>query len=101
MPNLNAVLACAQLEKYLDNKLELAESYSVFFKNKPITFVKEPKKVITNYWLNVVLLENLEERNQFLEPTNGNVVMTRPVWELINRLPMFEKYESDKLENCK
>jgi len=102
MPNLNAALACAQLEqleKYLQNKRELAESYSAFFKDQPITFVKEPKNAIANYWLNTILLENLEERNQFLEQTNGNGVMTRPVWELMNRLPMFEKCESDKLEN--
>lgn len=30
---------------------------------------------------------------------NDNGVMTRPIWELMNRLPMFEKCENDGLKN--
>ena len=52
-----------------------------------------------NYWLNAILLENKEERDQFLTETNDNGVMTRPVWALMNRLEMFKNCIQDSLEN--
>ena len=36
---------------------------------------------------------------QFLQYTNDNGVMTRPIWELMNRLPMFDNCETDGLKN--
>lgn len=102
MPNLNAALACAQLEQltaFVANKRELAQQYAVFFESQKITFMLEPKDSIANYWLNGVLLDNKEERNQFLEITNSSGVMTRPVWELMNNLTMFKECQSDSLTN--
>lgn len=92
MPNINAALACAQLEQlasFVQNKRDLASKYSIFFNQTDIEFVKEPAGAEANYWLNSVLLANRVERNSFLEFTNENGVMTRPVWELMHRLPMF------------
>lgn len=92
LPNLNAALACAQLEQlpaFLKNKRELAAAYQSFFANSEIKFIEEPKDSISNFWLNAVLLENLEERNKFLEYTNSKGVMTRPIWTLMNKLPMY------------
>lgn len=102
MPNINAALACAQLEQlaaFVANKRELAKQYATFFKNQAVDFVKEPISTKSNYWLNAILLENIAERNQFLEVTNSNGVMTRPVWELMINLPMFKNCQSDKLDN--
>lgn len=102
MPNLNAALACAQLEqleKFVQNKRELADRYQKFFKNSEITFVAEPDNSKANYWLNAVILNDLEERNAFLEFTNSNGVMTRPVWELMYRLPMFKNCQKDEMTN--
>ena len=104
MPNLNAALACAQLElltAFVANKRELAKQYATFFKNQSVEFVKEPMDTKSNYWLNAILLENKDERNQFLEITNSNRVMTRPVWELMIHLPMFKDCQSDSLSNSK
>ena len=53
----------------------------------------------SNYWLNAVVLKDKEAQLDFLEYTNDHGVMTRPVWELMNRLPMFEHCETDGLEN--
>ena len=61
-------------------------------------FVDSPD-TYSNYWLNVVILPNKEEQINFLTQTNDNGVMTRPIWELMNRLPMFEKCENDGLQN--
>lgn len=102
MPNLNAALACAQLEqidKILANKRDLAELYKAFFAATAYQFVSETEHSKANYWLNVILLGNQEKRDEFLKTTNENGVMTRPVWDLMNTLPMFEHCQHDGLEN--
>lgn len=103
MPNINAALGCAQLEhieEYVANKRETAKTYEEFFKDIPeIEFFTEPKDTRSNYWLNVVILKDKESQLNFLEYTNDNGVMTRPIWELMNRLPMFEMCENDGLTN--
>lgn len=103
MPNINAALGCAQLEnldKYVASKRETASAYADFFKNiEDIEFFVEPENSFSNYWLNVVILKDKDAQLDFLQQTNDNGVMTRPIWELMNRLPMFEKCENDGLEN--
>jgi len=102
MPNLNAALACAQLEQvamFVENKRELALEYRELFTELNISFIEEPIDAKANYWLNAILLEDLAQRDAFLEYTNSNGVMTRPVWELMNRLPMFTKCQTDDLTN--
>lgn len=103
MPNINAALGCAQLEnleRYVENKRETAQIYADFFKNAPdITFFTEPENCRSNYWLNVVMLKDKAAQQEFLEYTNDHGVMTRPVWELMNRLEMFKHCESDGLKN--
>ena len=104
MPNLNAALACAQLEqldKILKNKRELAEKYKTFFAETDYKFVTEPENSKANYWLNALILENEEERDLFLTQTNEKGVMTRPIWDLMSSLPMFENCQNDGLENSK
>ncbi len=103
MPNINAALGCAQLEnldRFIEHKRETARIYSDFFNNIPgIKFFTEPESCYSNYWLNAVLLNDKEAQQKFLEYTNDHGIMTRPVWELMNRLPMFSKCETDGLEN--
>ncbi|RDV16119.1 LegC family aminotransferase [Pontibacter diazotrophicus] len=102
MPNLNAALACAQLEQlaaYVENKRELAETYKQFFSEvEGITLCEEGKDAKANYWLNALLLENREERDTFLSETNSNGVMTRPAWTLMHKLPMFENCQHHNIE---
>lgn len=103
MPNINAALGCAQLEQIDDilaNKRETAEKYKLFFEDKEnVHFFSEPEGSTSNYWLNAILLNNKEEQIKFLEYTNDHAVMTRPIWELMNRLPMFNDCETDGLQN--
>lgn len=103
MPNINAALGCAQLEhieEYVASKRETAKAYEEFFKDIPeIEFFVDTPETRSNYWLNVVILKDKEAQLNFLEYTNDNGVMTRPIWELMNRLPMFEKCENDGLKN--
>lgn len=103
MPNINAALGCAQLEnldKFVESKRQVAAEYAEFFKNiDDIDFFTEPENCYSNYWLNVVILKDKEAQLEFLQQTNDNGVMTRPIWELMNRLSMFENCENDGLKN--
>jgi perosamine synthetase len=104
MPNLNASLLVAQLENlnlYLENKRDLAEKYKKFFQNKNLKFIEEPKNSKSNYWLNAILLRDKNERDNFLEMTNKNGVMTRPIWKLMNELEISKNYQTDDLKNSK
>mgnify|MGYP000876609812 FL=1 len=104
MPNLNAALLIAQLENlnlFIRNKRELAKKYQAFFKDTEFIFFKEPKNSKSNYWLNSIILKNKKNKDQFLEETNSNGIMTRPIWLLMNKLPMFKNAQCDNLKNSK
>jgi perosamine synthetase len=93
LPNLNAALACAQMERlgeFVENKRQTANEYEHFFSKIGIHFIKEPANSRSNYWLNAIRLKDLNERNQFLQFTNVNGVMTRPIWQLMTELVHFK-----------
>ena len=103
MPNLNAALACAQLEQlnsFLENKRKLATEYESFFATSGIKFRTETPETKANYWLMCVELENKIDRDLFLETTNKNNVMTRPIWQLMYRLPMYSHCCRDQQVNA-
>lgn len=102
MPNINAALGCAQMEnieRYVENKRETAAIYKQFFADSGISFFTESKGCHSNYWLNAVLLSDKADRDRFLEYTNDHGIMTRPVWGLMNKLPMFASCETADLTN--
>jgi len=103
MPNINAALACAQLEQldvFLTEKRAIANAYAAFFKTKGIQFRTELPDTKANYWLMCVELEKKKDREGFLQYTNSQGVMTRPIWQLMFRLPMFENFQKDSQENA-
>ncbi len=103
MPNLNAALICAQLEQldgFIENKRELAQLYADFFKQKGIKFRQEAENTKANYWLMCVELENKKERDLFLEVSNKSGVMTRPIWQLMYRSPMYKDCFRDEQKNA-
>ncbi len=104
MPNLNAALACAQLENlqlFLKNKRSLAEKYENFFSKKGVNFRKETEGTKSNYWLMCIELESKKERDLFLKTSNDFGVMTRPIWQLMYRLPMYKECQIDEQKNAK
>lgn len=103
MPNLNAALICAQLEQldhFIERKRALSTRYSEFFDQKGIKFRTELPETKANYWLMTVELDNREARNEFLDLTNDAGVMTRPIWTLMHKLPMFEGCQRDDQLNA-
>ena len=102
MPNLNAALGCAQMEnlpEFLLKKSELAEHYKAFFANTDATFITEPEHCQSNYWLNAIICSNKAHRDDVLKQTNEHKVMTRPIWTLMTRLPMYENALQGDLTN--
>jgi aminotransferase in exopolysaccharide biosynthesis len=102
LPNINAALGCAQMEslpKFLKAKREIASLYKQFFDSKGIQFFTERIGTEVNYWLNCIVLRDREERDQFLRFTNSCGVMTRPIWTLMNKLPMYQYCQKTSLEN--
>ena len=102
MPNLNAALLVTQLEnldKFISSKRKLANVYETFFNSNNYVFVKEPMDSKSNYWLNSILLKNKQQRDEFLDETNSSGIMTRPIWTLMNKLPMFGCAQCGDLKN--
>jgi len=97
LPNINAALGCAQLEQmpsFLKKKRALAKRYQeVFNEVGGITCFREADFAKSNYWLNVLLLDNAEsgQLESILEVINDNDMEARPVWTLMHKLPMFQK----------
>ena len=102
MPNLNAALGCAQMEKldeFLAIKAQLADQWKAFFQDRNINFVKAINGNTANHWLNSIIFDSRLDRDEFLKITNDNNVMTRPIWTLMTKLPMFKNCQTDGLDN--
>ena len=100
----------ASLQEFLfynrkcENILEIVDKFTeIIEKNDPKNFevVKEPKDSKSNFWLNAILTNNLNERNELLLHFSNNQIFARPAWTLLNKLPMFESSEKDELINSK
>ena len=96
MPNINAALGCAQLEKineFLAAKRKLAHVYESAFKNiQGVRFIKEPHYAKSNYWLNAFVLDKQFEhlKEPIVEELMRNKIMVRPLWNLQHTLPMHQ-----------
>jgi len=104
MPNLNATLGCAQMEQlpdFLAVKRGIAERYAEFCQEHDLEFVHEPEYARSNYWLNAIILKDRAERDHFLKATNDQGIMTRPIWRMMNELPMYADCQHDGLEVSK
>lgn len=104
LPNINAALGCAQMEslpRLLESKRSIVSAYAEFFSALNITFVKEPAQARSNYWLNALILEDKQARDVVLSELNDAGIMARPIWRLMNELPMFQHCQCSELPNAK
>lgn len=102
MPNLNAALGCAQIEKLNDillAKQTIAKKWQVFFSENNVDFPTPISGSTSNNWLNSLILHNKSERDAFLNGMNNNGIMTRPIWQLMPKLEMFSTCQTDTLQN--
>lgn len=105
MPNINAALGCAQIEKIntiLKYKKKITKKYQKEFKfNENINFVNQPKGCTSNYWLNTIKIKNLSliQRDKLLKKLNKSYLECRPAWKLLHKLVMFQTCPKSKLSN--
>jgi len=100
MPNINAALGCAQIQKienFIAQKRNLALQYEELFKKSSLVFFVEPKNCRSNYWLNTLICNDKKERDEMLVFTNSNGIVTRPPWKLMNELPIYQHCMHDEL----
>lgn len=103
LPNINAALGCAQLEqvpRFIHQKRRLAVCYQEVVKPLPgVECIQEPDFAWSNYWLNTLLLDvnYRDQRDAVLEAMNDAGLTSRPVWTLLNRLPMYQTCPSMEL----
>lgn len=96
LPNLNAALGCAQLERLpqmLARKRTLAERYRQAFEGvASARFLAEPAYGRGNFWLNTIVLDDAHsaQRDDLLQALNDGGYMSRPIWTLMHKLPMYE-----------
>lgn len=103
MPNLNAALLCAQLESFestIKSKKESYEAYQEFLDGTGVQLKPIPEHTDWNHWLMSVQLDNQKERDDFLKLTNENKILTRPIWQLMFRLPMYANCQKDDQQNA-
>jgi len=107
MPNLNAALGLAQIEKihtFLKAKRILFKRYlRVFNKIKGISLYKEPKNANSNYWLQTLILNgnNVNLKNKILKESHKKLIYARPVWRLISELKPYKKKQKMNLSGAK
>jgi perosamine synthetase len=95
LPNLNAALGCAQLEQlpgFIERKRRLAARYQQAFASVDgVTFLAEPAGTQSNFWLNALVLDaqHAHSRDDLLAALNDAGYMSRPIWTLMHRLPMY------------
>ena len=102
MPNLNAALGVAQMEKLPDlliKKHQLMEKYQNFFRKLDIQLLNAPDEAQSNFWLQTIFFEDQQQRDGFLEYSNQHGVMTRAIWKPMHQLPMYQDCQRDNMMN--
>ena len=102
LPNINAAIGFAQMERIdsiIENKRQTAQFYSEWGCKNGVQFIHEMPGTHSNYWLNAMVVKDRDEREEFLAYSNANGVQTRPIWVLMNKLPMYKESFAGPLEN--
>tara|TARA_B100000795_G_C22799961_1_gene441309 strand:+ start:2252 stop:3439 length:1188 start_codon:yes stop_codon:yes gene_type:complete len=106
MTNLNAAVGYAQalnLAKTLKLKKKIFNKYlNIFQKNKSLDILRPPINNSANNWLNVIKINGINEKNRdyVISSLNKKKIECRPVWKLMNTLPMYKKYQKTNLNNA-
>lgn len=105
MTNVTAAIGVAQMEKIdeiIENKRQTSKLYNEFFSklNENIKFIQETENSRANYWLNCIQIEDRQQRDLFLDYTNTNGIMTRPIWRLMSKLEIYKNCQTGNLDNA-
>ena len=88
MPNINAALGCAQMERIdeiLAAKKYNFDQYKKIFDDAGILYLHSICGAVWNHWLITFFAEDLCDRNRLLEEFNSRGVKARPLWKPLNK----------------
>jgi len=95
MPNINAALGCAQLQKvpvFIEQKRQLTKKYMQSVSELDgVTLFNEPTNTQGNYWLQTLVLGQQHNRDAVLDLLNEQGVMSRPIWTPMDELEPFKQ----------
>ena len=103
LTNVNAAIGVAQMEVlpfFIKKKRELFDQYRVFFNSIGIDIFEEKENYKSNYWFNSIFLNDRKERDGFLQYSNDNGIMTRPIWNLMHKLNIYKNCQTENVENA-
>jgi perosamine synthetase len=106
MPNLNAALGLAQIErlkKYVVSKKKLFNTYNkIFAKNRIFKFLIPDKKLSWNYWLITILLKSssISLRDKIISRLNSNKISVRSIWQLNHKIKIYKNCPKMNLHNA-
>ena len=111
MPNINAALGVAQMEK-IENLLCLKKEIFMTYQShlKDLSFIsfhasKIPKIEKSNFWLNAIFLKKeffkdvMSMREKIIQSAFDKGIYLRPIWKPLHLLPMYKKCNRDDLSN--
>ena len=107
MPNVNAALGLAQLEKiktFIKAKKKLFKKYfNAFHEVENISVFEQPNNSDSNYWLQTLVLKqnNIKLKNKILKELHKKSIFARPAWKLISELKPYKKYQKMDLSGSK
>jgi aminotransferase in exopolysaccharide biosynthesis len=106
MPNLNAALGCAQMERLDDFRIAkraLNEAYLLAFKNiANVHIYCESHNCSSNYWLQSMVLSEpvFNQKELILKETNAIGISTRPLWRLMHKLEHFSNFQKTSMDGA-
>lgn len=95
LPNLNAALGCAQLERLeamIEQKRDLARRYTEAFADiEHATVVQEPAGTRANFWFSTLVLgpEAADATVPCIEALHADKLLVRPIWKPMHQLAMY------------
>lgn len=104
MPNLNAALGVAQLER-INEKIERKRTLHTTYANAlrgitGLNLLDEPSGCRSNYWLNTIILDKQFHgaREEIVEKAFESNIAMRPPWELLNVSIPYRECPSMKID---
>lgn len=97
MTNIQAAIGLAQFEqvdKFIEKKRQISDWYKKYLKGLPVEFHNEVGNVKHTYWMNSILVENTNLRQELRDYMKEQGIETRPTFYPIHTMPIYSnKYE--------
>lgn len=106
LPNLNAALGCAQLER-IERKIEYKRKLfglyqKAIFNIEDVSLLREPEGCRSNYWLQTLLLNNgdADLLNEIFDKSHVLGLQLRPAWKLVSQLKPYQNCQRMDLDEA-